>query len=569
MAQVDGQWIQLVLDSGSAGSVITQNFLQKLKKTVDKPSNINMIGINGDKKKALGEVKNLPITIQRQVLPVNVIVSEATGYDLLVGNDWLTKYKANLSWENKELSFQVNGQTFKEPATCWKKLIVVEDSEDEFEEEDQPQYQLQLEDTQLTTTQEGLKIDEDEYSWDYINWLQLYGEEDEEVDQEHFQQIQPVLELLTPDEAKAPAISTPGLVIKYFDNNGEGRQPARAYETDAGLDLYYIDNQPLLLPAQKVTQVDTRIAFEIPANTYVQIASRSSLAKKGINVVGGVCDAGYTGNIIVQLQNTTGNDIILQKNDKIAQAIFLPLVSIDKLLRVEKREQLKSSTRAIKGFGFSNQQLLGENSGFSVGSLTINQQKQLDKLLEEYQDLFSNELGKCDIVKHEIDTGNERPVRQHAYQRPIAEKKVIREEVEKMLEKGVIRESSSEWTSPIVLVKKKNGETRFCVDYRKLNKITRKDRHPLPRIDDLLDSFQDATCFTTLDLASGYWQIEMDPQDRSKTAFIIDDGIYEFNVMPFGLTNAPATFQRMMNKVFNKIIGNFVVVYLDDLNIYS
>ena len=138
-----------------------------------------------------------------------------------------------------------------------------------------------------------------------------------------------------------------------------------------------------------------------------------------------------------------------------------------------------------------------------------------------------------------------------------------------MLESGVIRESVSPWTSPVVLVKKKGGELRFCVDYRKLNRITKKDRHPLPRIDDLLDSFQDATCFTTLDLASGYWQIEMDPEDREKTAFITDDGIYEFNVMPFGLTNAPATFQRMMNRVFTKINGDFVVVYLDDLNIYS
>jgi hypothetical protein len=118
MAQVDGQWVQLVLDSGSAGSVITQTFLQKLKKTVDKPSNINMIRINGDKKKALGEVKNLPITVQRQVLPVDVIVSEATGYDLLVGNDWLTKYRATLSWERQELTFQLNDRTFKEPATC-------------------------------------------------------------------------------------------------------------------------------------------------------------------------------------------------------------------------------------------------------------------------------------------------------------------------------------------------------------------------------------------------------------------------------------------------------------------
>ena len=105
LAQVDNQTVQLILDSGSAGSVISQKFLQKLKRKIDKPSVINMIGINGDKKQALGEISNLPITIQNQVLPANVVVSEATGYDLLVGNDWLTKYQANLSWERLEAEF--------------------------------------------------------------------------------------------------------------------------------------------------------------------------------------------------------------------------------------------------------------------------------------------------------------------------------------------------------------------------------------------------------------------------------------------------------------------------------
>ena len=119
------------------------------------------------------------------------------------------------------------------------------------------------------------------------------------------------------------------------------------------------------------------------------------------------------------------------------------------------------------------------------------------------------------------------------------------------------------------MVPKKDGSTRFCIDYRKLNAVTKKDCHPLPRIDDLLDSFQGSMCFSTLDLASGYWQIEMDPIDKEKTAFITDYGIYEFNVMPFGLTNAPATFQRTMNKIFARILGDFVVVYLDDLNVFS
>ena len=99
--------------------------------------------------------------------------------------------------------------------------------------------------------------------------------------------------------------------------------------------------------------------------------------------------------------------------------------------------------------------------------------------------------------------------------------------------------------------------------------ITKKDCYSLPRIDDLLNSFQNSTCFSTLDLASRYWQIEINPLDKEKTAFITDYGIYEFNVMPFGLTNAPATFQRTINKIFARILGDFVVVYLDDLNVFS
>ena len=560
MAQVDGAMVQLILDSGSSGSVISKQFLEKVGRKVDQPSHVNMIGINGEKRKALGEIKSLPIIIQQQLLPVNVVVSEATGYDVLVGNDWLTKYQAKLDWEKQTLTFNIKEKTFTVEAACWKRITVIEDSDDEFEQE-QPNFLLELENESLVATDTGLQINNEQFSWEYLEWVEQYDDLDEEFEKDFLRQK---IELLTPEERKRPQTIT-GQTIKYFDNGGTGKQPARAYESDAGLDLFYLGKTPLVLPAQTITAVDTNIAFEIPVGTFAKIESRSSMARKGIHTVGGVCDAGYTGNIIVQLQNTTSSDYSIQRNDKIAQIIFLPLVAIENLQRVQSRDELQASSRSTKGFG-SSDQLQAE---FTTESLTNNQQDQLNKLLEEYQDLFDKNLGHCGIVKHEIDTGMERPIKQHAYQRPITEKKVIQQEIEKMLEQGAIRESNSSWTSPVVLVKKKNGETRFCVDYRKLNKITRKDCHPLPRIDDLLDSFQGSTCFTTLDLASEYWQIEVDPADREKTAFITDQGIYEFNVMPFGLTNAPATFQRMMNRVFTKINGDFVVVYLDDLNIYS
>ena len=138
-----------------------------------------------------------------------------------------------------------------------------------------------------------------------------------------------------------------------------------------------------------------------------------------------------------------------------------------------------------------------------------------------------------------------------------------------MLEHKLIRPSDSPWTSPVVLVRKKNGKLRFCVDYRKVNAVTKKDAYSLPRIDEMLNALAGCSWFSTLDLASGYWQVAMDPRDREKTAFTTRYGIYEFNVMPFGLCNAPATFQRLMDHVYKGIAWKFVVVYLDDTIVYS
>src|SRR5256885_9279197 len=121
--------------------------------------------------------------------------------------------------------------------------------------------------------------------------------------------------------------------------------------------------------------------------------------------------------------------------------------------------------------------------------------------------------------------------------------------------KQLIRKSMSPWASPVVIVEKKDGTKCFCVDYRRLNHTTKSDRFPLPRIDELLESFRTANWFTTIDLASGYWQVEMAEEDKEKTTFITYQGPYEFNVMPFGLKNTPGTFQRLMNYILQEYIG--------------
>ena len=138
-----------------------------------------------------------------------------------------------------------------------------------------------------------------------------------------------------------------------------------------------------------------------------------------------------------------------------------------------------------------------------------------------------------------------------------------------MLAHNIIRESSSPYAAPVVLVPKKGGELRFCIDYRQLNKATVKDRYPLPRIDDTIDALHGAKIFSTLDLFSGYWQIEIEEKDKNKTAFICEYGQFEFNRMPFGLTNAPATFQRLMNRIMRPVLYKSTLVYLDDIIVFS
>ena len=207
----------------------------------------------------------------------------------------------------------------------------------------------------------------------------------------------------------------------------------------------------------------------------------------------------------------------------------------------------------------------------TIGDTTKAQRQQLENLLKQYEDIFANnenELGRTNIVKHEIDTGDHKPIKQVAYKVNPHKKKIIEEEIGKMLKKGVIRKSNSPWSSPITLVPKPNGKWRFCTDYRKLNNITRKDNHPLPRIDKLLERFEGSKWFTTLDLAAGYWQIGMEEKDIEKTAFITHEGLYEFVVMQFGLTNAPATFQRTMQMVLGDLFYTKAPVYIDDIIIH-
>lgn len=217
------------------------------------------------------------------------------------------------------------------------------------------------------------------------------------------------------------------------------------------------------------------------------------------------------------------------------------------------------------------------NQHIRMDHLNSEERTELTKVLGKFQDVFhhGNEpLTFTSAIQHEINTRDELPVYTKSYRYPFCHKEEVQRQIMKMLEQGIVRHSSSPWSSPVWVVPKKldaSGQRkwRLVIDYRKLNEKTLDDRYPIPNITDILDKLGKCQYFSTLDLASGFHQIELAKKDIHKTAFSVEGGHYEFLRMPFGLKNAPATFQRVMDNILREHVGVICLVYMDDIIIYS
>ncbi|RCN25553.1 reverse transcriptase, partial [Ancylostoma caninum] len=189
-------------------------------------------------------------------------------------------------------------------------------------------------------------------------------------------------------------------------------------------------------------------------------------------------------------------------------------------------------------------------------------------LVEANTDVFAvtdQELTQTTLIEHDIDTGTAQPIRQKARPIPLGTRMALRQILLDLQDRNIIQPSKSSWASPIVLVQKKDGSLRLCVDYRRVNQVTRIDSYPLPTIDAMLQNLKGKKFFTTLDLSSGYWQIKLSPRAQEKSAFTTTEGLYEFKVLPFGLASSPPVFQRMMHAVLGHLLGDEVACYLDDV----
>src|SRR4051812_32344711 len=313
------------------------------------------------------------------------------------------------------------------------------------------------------------------------------------------------------------------------------------------------------------------------------------MVKIRLSVEGGIIDADYRGPIKIILHNHGTEPFKFEKGDLPIVQIVLIKITMPMVQEVQDLEE----TQQTGGFGSTNQPQIAFISGQQLqtmlqegdqvylceitaeGLVTTNEQDpRIHKLLQEFADVFPDKLPAELPPKRDIDhritlePGNTPPWRPIYRMSPL-ELDTLRQEIENLLKNGAIEPSVSPFGAPVIFIKKKDGTLRMCIDYRALNKITKKNRFPIPLIDDLIDRLHGAKVFTKIDLRSGYNQVRIHEDDIEKTAFRTRYGHFQYKVMPFGLTNAPATFQALMQEVLRPFLDIFVIVYIDDILIYS
>lgn len=295
----------------------------------------------------------------------------------------------------------------------------------------------------------------------------------------------------------------------------------------------------------------TVLIFQIPTENDIEIPSITSDVQDGL--------------VIVPVLNLSKRHVTLKAGCTIACAEIAAASSIKQISTETDKDSSAAEFLHLGSTMPNHLRTLFENS---IKNLSTEEAIALSSLLVEFQDVFAKtdtDLGCLKGVEHEIDTGNANPIKQRMRRTPIGFESEEDKHLQSMLDNGIIRPSFSQWSSPPVLVRKKDGSIRWCIDYRQLNNVTKKDVFPLPLIEECLDTLAGTEYFSTLDMASGYWQIPIREQDKCKSAFITKRGLFEHNRMAFGLCNAPATFQRAMQLVFDGLMWDTVLAYIDDV----
>ena len=335
------------------------------------------------------------------------------------------------------------------------------------------------------------------------------------------------------------------------------------YESEHSCCAGVVLTESVVIPPRSEMMLGGKVSSKITSTVgMVGPSPRATKERDGFHIAHAIVTPGEGRVVPLRAMNMSNHKIELSVGENLAE--FSPLIESCTKKPDAPRGNVVAGVFQQTSDDFAKQVDTALDSGLSSSD-----KQYVLELLYEFRDVFDDSLGHTTTYSHRIDTGNSTPIKQRPRRLPYAHREEAKKQITSMLEQGVIRPSTSAWSSPIVLVTKKSGELRFCVDFRKLNSVTTGHAHPLPRMDDIFDSLGNSQYFSTLDLRQGYWQIEVCEEDKHKTAFVTHNGLYEFNRMPFGLSTAPSTFQKTMEIVLSGLTYETCLCYLDDVIVFG
>ncbi len=338
----------------------------------------------------------------------------------------------------------------------------------------------------------------------------------------------------------------------------EEDMPMSAIETEAvgPEENWAISNKDIILPAKSLSFVETTVSGNVIGDLLVE----------------------RTGSSEPSAEWTVPSCLISQD----ASGIRIPVMNMSESpIRWRAGKLIASVTPYGEETDKMSEIVLEDEGPFSsvpitertvIGDHLNNEEKEsIAALLTKFEDCFTDgeTVGTVEGVVHRIDTGDARPISLAPRRTSFEEKRIIAEQVAIMLDKGVIEPSQSPWSAAVVLTKRKNGSPRFCVDYRALNAVTKRDVYPMPRADDLIQRFEGAKYFSSMDVRNGFWHVPIHDEDKEKTAFVTPEGLFQFKKVPFGLTNSPATFMRFIDHILSGLKWTHCLAYLDDIMVYG
>ena len=573
-ASVNGQLFEnAILDTGASSSMISQNAIRKLGLWNDiiQEGQQSYKTASGDAVKPWGTLKTADVAIGGLEIPLeNVLVSAAQSYDVLVGNDWLQQAEAVISYEKKQISYRIGPDhygvfNFGPQNTISAHHVKMEDGTFYMDYSPPPSpppsppWQSPLE----TIPEEAGCDDPDAdservvYSESPTPRIPIPVEPSRPGSRSH-EELPEVIDL-TGDDYDIYADLPPLPEGDILDPPLEF--PIIEYNDPPDFDDEYFDGG---YPANDMpnyddghdpgmnTEEEEPPATECKHEGYLEYPIKAlSCSEVGPN------DSLYSNGGMQQLLQEIHHELY-----HIADVV--PPIEIPSDLPAAWPTSYPDFA-APAGTDPSTHMTFGTH-------LNPGQCEALRKVVWRFADVFSSGdmQHTTDLIEHTINTGDAQPVVSKPYALTHYQQDVAKKEISDMLKLGVITPSCSEWASPIVMVPKPDGSTRFCIDYRKVNAITKKDKFPLPMIDNSLEWMSVHTQYISkIDCKSAFWGIPVRAEDQCKTAFITREGLYEWKVMPFGLTNAPATLQRLMNELLKDLIGNTCCIYLDDCLICS